>query len=247
MTGKDLILYTIGRIGVDGARYRAMEFCGPVIEALPMADRFTICNMAIEAGGKSGIIDPDQKALDWVSPRAHRRFEPLHSDPDAEYAQVHEWNAENIEPQVSFPHLPENARPLSEVGEIVIDQSVIGACTNGRLEDLQAAAEVLKGHKVAPGMRCIIIPGSHQIHLEATRSGLVETFLQAGCLVSTPTCGPCLGGHMGILAAGERAIATTNRNFVGRMGHTDSEVYLAGPYVAAASAIAGKICGPDDI
>jgi len=247
VTGKDLILYTIGRIGVDGARYRAMEFCGPVIEALPMADRFTICNMAIEAGGKSGIIDPDQKALDWVSPRAHRRFEPLHSDPDAEYAQVHEWNAENIEPQVSFPHLPENARPLSEVGEIVIDQSVIGACTNGRLEDLQAAAEVLKGHKVAPGMRCIIIPGSHQIHLEATRSGLVETFLQAGCLVSTPTCGPCLGGHMGILAAGERAIATTNRNFVGRMGHTDSEVYLAGPYVAAASAIAGKICGPDDI
>lgn len=247
VTGKDLILYTIGRIGVDGARYRAMEFCGPVIEALPMADRFTICNMAIEAGGKSGIIDPDQKALDWVNPRAHRRFEPLHSDADADYAQVHEWNAEDIEPQVSFPHLPENARPLSEVGEIVIDQSVIGACTNGRLEDLQAAAEVLKGHKVAPGMRCIIIPGSHQIHLEATRSGLVETFLEAGCLVSTPTCGPCLGGHMGILAAGERAIATTNRNFVGRMGHTDSEVYLAGPYVAAASAIAGKICGPDDI
>ncbi len=247
VTGKDLILYTIGRIGVDGARYRAMEFCGPVIEALPMADRFTICNMAIEAGGKSGIIDPDQKALDWVNPRAHRRFEPLHSDADADYAQVHEWNADDIEPQVSFPHLPENARPLSEVGEIVIDQSVIGACTNGRLEDLQAAAEVLKGHKVAPGMRCIIIPGSHQIHLEATRSGLVETFLEAGCLVSTPTCGPCLGGHMGILAAGERAIATTNRNFVGRMGHTDSEVYLAGPYVAAASAIAGKICGPDDI
>ncbi len=247
VTGKDLILYTVGRIGVDGARYRAMEFCGPVIEALPMADRFTICNMAIEAGGKSGIIDPDQKALDWVNPRAHRRFEPLHSDADADYAQVHEWNADDIEPQVSFPHLPENARPLSEVGEIVIDQSVIGACTNGRLEDLQAAAEVLKGHKVAPGMRCIIIPGSHQIHLEATRSGLVETFLEAGCLVSTPTCGPCLGGHMGILAAGERAIATTNRNFVGRMGHTDSEVYLAGPYVAAASAIAGKICGPDDI
>jgi len=247
VTGKDLILYTIGKIGVDGARYRAMEFCGPVIEGLSMAERFTICNMAIEAGGKSGIIAPDDKALQWVKPRAQRPFTPVYSDPDAQYAEEYEWRAEDIEPQVSFPHLPENARPLSEVGEVVVDQSVIGACTNGRLEDLQAAAEVLKGRTVAPGMRCLVIPGSHEIHLEATRLGLVETFLEAGCLVSTPTCGPCLGGHMGILAAGERAIATTNRNFVGRMGHPQSEVYLASPYIAAASAIAGRICGPDDL
>jgi 3-isopropylmalate/(R)-2-methylmalate dehydratase large subunit len=247
VTGKDLILYTIGKVGVDGARYRAMEFAGPVIDGLPMADRFTICNMAIEAGGKSGIIAPDDTTLEWVTPRAKRAFEVFASDPDAEYVEVYEWDTADIEPQVAFPHLPENTRGLSEVGEVVIDQVVIGACTNGRLEDLAAAAGVLRGRQVAPGMRCLIIPGSQEIHLQATRAGLVETFLEAGCLVSTPTCGPCLGGHMGILAAGERAVATTNRNFVGRMGHPESEVYLASPYIAAASAVAGRICGPDEL
>jgi 3-isopropylmalate/(R)-2-methylmalate dehydratase large subunit len=247
VTGKDLILYTIGQIGVDGARYRAMEFAGEVIDGLSMHDRFTMCNMAIEAGGKSGIIAPDETTLEWVRPRAKREFKVFASDEDAEYAQVYEWDASQIEPQVAFPHLPENTKPISEVGDIAIDQVVIGACTNGWLEDLEAAAEILKGRKVAPGIRCIVIPGSHAIHLEATRRGLVELFLEAGCLVSTPTCGPCLGGHMGILAQGERAVATTNRNFVGRMGHTESEVYLASPYVAAASAVTGKISGPDDL
>ena len=247
VTGKDLILYTIGQIGVDGARYQAMEFAGPVIDAMSMAERFTMCNMAIEAGGKSGIIAPDETTLEWVKPRAKREFLCFNSDADAEYAQVFNWDVADIEPQVSFPHLPENSKNISEVGDIEIDQVVIGACTNGRLEDLAAAAEILKGKQVAKGMRCLIIPGSHEIHLEATRNGLVETFLEAGCLVSTPTCGPCLGGHMGILAAGERAVATTNRNFVGRMGHIESEVYLASPYVAAASAILGKIAGPDEL
>jgi len=247
VTGKDLILYTIGQIGVDGARYRAMEFCGPVIEALPMPDRFTMANMAIEAGGKAGLFAPDEKTLEWVKPRARREFTVFASDPDADYVEVYEWDVGDIEPQVSFPHLPENARPISQVGQVPIDQSVIGACTNGRLEDLQAAAEILKGRKVADGVRCIVIPGSHEIHLAATKTGLVEVLLEAGCLVSTPTCGPCLGGHMGILAAGERAVATTNRNFVGRMGHPESEVYLASPYVAAASAVAGRIAGPDEL
>ncbi len=245
--GKDLILYTIGRIGVDGARYMAMEFAGPVIENLPMADRFTMCNMAIEAGAKNGIITPDETTLEWVAPRATRDFEVFASDENAEYEKVYAWDAADIEPQVAFPHLPENTRGISEVGEITIDQAVIGACTNGRLEDLRIAAEILRGRRVADGVRCIVIPGSQEIHLEATREGLVETFLAAGCLVSTPTCGPCLGGHMGVLAAGERAIATTNRNFVGRMGHPESEVYLASPAVAAASAVAGKICGPEEL
>jgi len=247
VSGKDLILYTIGQIGVDGARYMAMEFAGPVIEQMDMAGRFTICNMAIEAGAKNGIIVPDDITLDWVKPRAARDFQVFSSDEDAEYARVYEWDAGNIEPQVAFPHLPENTCGISEVGEITIDQAVIGACTNGRLEDLRIAAQILEGRQVADGVRCIIIPGSQQIHLAATREGLVETFLEAGCLVSTPTCGPCLGGHMGILAAGERAIATTNRNFVGRMGHHESEVYLASPAVAAASAIAGNICGPGEL
>ena len=245
--GKDLILYTIGKIGVDGARYRAMEFCGPVIEGLEMAGRFTMCNMAIEAGGKSGIIAPDQITLDWVKPRARREFQVFASDPDANYVESFDWDAAEIEPQVAFPHLPENSRGLSEVGEVVIDQAVIGACTNGRLEDLRVAASVLKGRKVAPGVRCLIFPGSAEIALQATREGLVETFLEAGALFSVPTCGPCLGGHSGCLAVGERAIATTNRNFVGRMGHPQSEVYLAGPAVTAASAILGKIGGPDDL
>jgi 3-isopropylmalate/(R)-2-methylmalate dehydratase large subunit len=245
--GKDLILYTIGKIGVDGARYRAMEFAGPVIEGLAMAGRFTMCNMAIEAGGKCGIIAPDQTTLQWLEGRAAREFTVFESDPDAEYVEVYEWNAADIELQVAFPHLPENARGLSEVGEVKIDQAVIGACTNGRLEDLRVAAAVLKGRRVAPGVRCLVFPGSTEIHLQATREGIVETLLEAGCLVSAPTCGPCLGGHSGCLAGGERAIATTNRNFVGRMGHPQSEVYLAGPAVAAASAVLGKIGGPEDL
>ena len=247
VSGKDLILYTIGAIGVDGARYMAMEFAGPVIDELPMSGRFTMCNMAIEAGAKSGIIAPDRRTLEWVRQRSERDFQVFSSDADAEYAGVYEFNADDIEPQVAFPHLPENTRGISEVGEITIDQAVIGACTNGWLEDLRVAANILKGRQVADGVRCIVIPGSHQIHLQATQEGLVETFLEAGCLVSTPTCGPCLGRHMGCLAAGERAVATTNRNFVGRMGHPDSEVYLASPAVVAASAIAGKICGPEEL
>jgi 3-isopropylmalate/(R)-2-methylmalate dehydratase large subunit len=247
VTGKDLILYTIGQIGVDGARYRAMEFVGDTIEALPMHERFTICNMAIEAGGKSGIIAPDATTKAWVDQRAQRPYTMFQSDPDAEYAETFEWQTANIEPQVSFPHLPENARGLSEVGEVRIDQAVVGACTNGRLEDLRLAAEVLKGRQVDRNVRCIIIPGSQEIHLQATREGLVELFLEAGCVFSPPTCGPCLGGHMGILAEGERAIATTNRNFVGRMGHVTSEVYLANPAVAAASAVLGRIGGPEEL
>lgn len=245
--GKDIILYTIGQIGVDGALYKSMEFTGSTIRGLPMAGRFTICNMAIEAGGKNGVIAPDAVTEEYIKPRASRAYEMLASDEGAEYEQVFEWRAADIEPQISFPHLPENARGLSEVGEVKIDQAVVGACTNGRLEDLRMAAEVLKGRTVAQRVRCIIIPGSHDIHLQATREGLVEVFLEAGCMVSTPTCGPCLGGHMGVLADGERAIATTNRNFVGRMGHPGSEVYLANPAIAAASAVAGTICGPDDL
>lgn len=245
--GKDLILYTIGKIGVDGARYRAMEFAGPVIENLEMAGRFTMCNMAIEAGGKSGIIAPDATTLQWLAGRATREFTGFASDPDAEYVEVFEWDAADIEPQVALPHLPENTRGLSEVGEVIIDQAVIGACTNGRLEDLRVAAQVLKGRKVAPGVRCLVFPGSAEIHLQATREGIVETLLEAGCLVLAPTCGPCLGGHSGCLAQGERAIATTNRNFVGRMGHPQSEVYLASPAVAAASAVLGKIGGPEEL
>ena len=245
--GKDLILYTIGKIGVDGARYRAMEFAGPVIEGLDMAGRFTMCNMAIEAGGKCGIIAPDETTLRWLEGRSTREGLVFASDADAEYAEVFEWDAADIEPQVAFPHLPENTRGLSEVGEVRIDQAVIGACTNGRLEDLRVAAGVLKGRKVAPGVRCLVFPGSAEIHLQATREGIVETLLEAGCLFSTPTCGPCLGGHSGCLASGERAIATTNRNFVGRMGHPKSEVYLAGPAVTAASAVLGKIGGPDQL
>ncbi len=247
VSGKDLILYLIGQIGVDGARYQTLEFKGPVIESLPMAGRFTMCNMAIEAGAKSGIVAPDETTMTWFEGRSDRKPSVLASDDDAEYVRTVEIDCNRVEPQVSFPHLPENARGLSEVGEVIIDQAVIGACTNGRLEDLREAAKVIEGRTVAESVRCIVLPGSQEIQLEAVREGLVETFLEAGCLVSTPTCGPCLGGHMGVLAAGERAIATTNRNFVGRMGHPESEVYLASPAVTAASAIAGKICGPDEL
>ncbi|AOY60173.1 MULTISPECIES: 3-isopropylmalate dehydratase large subunit [Desulfococcus] len=245
--GKDLILYTIGDIGVDGALYQAMEFTGPVIEALSVEGRLTMANMAIEAGGKNGIIAPDALTEAFVQDRAVRDYTPFHSDPDAGYARVITYDVGNIEPQVAFPHLPENTRGISEVGEVVIDQAVIGSCTNGRIEDLRSAARVLTGNRAAKGVRLIVIPATPTIYRQAMDEGLFEIFMNAGAIISPPTCGPCLGGHMGILAKGERAIATTNRNFVGRMGHPESEVYLSNPAVAAASAIAGKIVGPDRV
>ena len=245
--GKDLILYTIGKIGVDGALYRAMEFTGPVIENLSMDGRFTMCNMAIEAGGKNGIIAPDEKTKQYIDGRMKFAYEFYYSDEDAKYLEIHEIDVTNMEPQVAFPHLPENTKPVSEAAHIRIDQSVIGSCTNGRIEDLRIAAEVLKGRKVHPYVRTIIFPGTQEIYMQAVKEGLVEIFVQAGAAVSTPTCGPCLGGHMGILAKGERAIATTNRNFVGRMGHPESEVYLSSPAVAAASAVLGRIAHPEEL
>jgi len=243
--GKDLILHTIGDIGVDGALYAAMEFTGEAIDALSMDGRLTMSNMAIEAGGKAGLIAPDATTLAYVKSRAQREYKVYASDPDAAYARVIEYDVAAIEPQVALPHLPSNTKPLSQVGEIKIDQSVIGSCTNGRIEDLRLAASILKGRRVSRQVRCIVLPGSQQVYLEALREGLIEIFIEAGVAVSTPTCGPCLGGYMGILAEGERCLATTNRNFVGRMGHPGSEVYLANPAVAAASAVTGSICGPD--
>ncbi len=245
--GKDLILHTIGLIGVDGARYQAMEFSGEAVDDLPMAGRFTMSNMAIEAGGKAGLFAFDEKTRAYVEPRARRPYTVYESDADACYAQVIEIDISELEPQVAFPHLPSNARPLSQVGEVPIDQAVIGSCTNGRLEDLQVAAQVVRGQKVHPYVRCIVIPGTQAVYLEALRQGLVEAFVEAGAVVSTPTCGPCLGGYMGVLAAGERCVSTTNRNFVGRMGHPESEVYLANPAVAAASAVLGRIGGPAEL
>ena len=247
VSGKDLILYTIGDIGVDGALYSAMEFCGEAISHLSMDSRFTMANMAIEAGGKAGIFRVDDKTLDYVKPRAKRPYTVYEPDSDAQYARTIDYDASKIEPQVAFPHLPSNTKAISQVGEVEIDQVVIGSCTNGRLEDLTVAAEVLRGRKVDKRVRCIIIPGSREVYLEALRRGLIETFIESGAVVSTPTCGPCLGGHMGVLAAGERCVSTTNRNFVGRMGSTESEVYLANPAVAAASAILGRIRGPDEV
>ncbi len=245
--GKDLILYTIGRIGVEGARYRVMEFTGEVIGALSVEGRLTMCNMAVEAGAKNGIVAPDDKTLAFVAGRARRPFQVYASDPDASYVEVHEYEAGQIEPQVAFPHLPENSRPVSEAAGIAVDQVVIGSCTNGRLEDLRIAAGILKGRRASSRLRLIVIPGTQEIYLQAMREGLLEIFVEAGAAVSTPTCGPCLGGHMGILAHGERALSTTNRNFVGRMGHPESEVYLAGPAVAAASAITGYITHPEEV
>jgi len=245
--GKDLILHTIGHIGVDGALYAAIEFGGQAVDALSMAGRFTMANMAIEAGAKTGLFHVDEKAQAYVQPRARREYTVYTSDPDAEYARVIEMDASQIELQVAFPYLPENTRPLSQVNHVPIDQVVIGSCTNGRLDDLQVAARVLAGRQVYRDVRCIVIPATQAIYLEAVRQGLVETFVEAGAVVSTPTCGPCLGGYMGVLAAGERAVATTNRNFRGRMGHPDSEVYLAGPAVAAASAVVGRIGGPQEV
>jgi 3-isopropylmalate/(R)-2-methylmalate dehydratase large subunit len=245
--GKDLILKTIGEIGVSGALYKAIEFSGPTVSALSMDGRLTMSNMAIEAGGKAGLFAVDEVTLAYVEGRAKRPYAVYQSDDDAEYARVVEIDVGALEPQVAFPHLPENVRPVGEAGEVKIDQAVIGSCTNGRLEDLQVAAELLRGRKVHPDVRCIVLPGSQQVYLDALREGLVEAFIEAGAAVSTPTCGPCLGGHMGVLAAGEKAVSTTNRNFRGRMGHPDSEVYLAGPAVAAASAVAGRIVPPQEV
>ena len=245
--GKDLILHLIGDIGVDGALYKSLEITGSAIESLPMDDRFTICNMAIEAGAKNGIITPDSITEEYVKNRTLRPYKFYKSDENAEYSRVIIYNTENIEPTVAFPHLPENTKPISQVEKIKIDQAVIGSCTNGRLSDLKIAAEILQGRKVHPDVRLIILPGTQEIYLEAMKLGYVEAFIKAGGAFSTPTCGPCLGGHMGILAAGEKAISTTNRNFVGRMGHVDSEVYLSNPAIAAASAILGRIASPDEL
>jgi 3-isopropylmalate/(R)-2-methylmalate dehydratase large subunit len=247
VSGKDLILYTIGAIGVDGARYAAMEFCGEAIDSLSMDSRFTMANMAIEAGAKVGIFRVDNKTRAYINDRASRSYKLYEPDKDAHYEKVIEYDISHIEPQIAFPHLPSNTKPLSEVGEVRINQAVIGSCTNGRIEDLQIAAEVLKWRKVHPEVRLIVIPGTQEVYLEAMRRGLIEIFIRAGAAVSTPTCGPCLGGYMGVLAAGETCISTTNRNFLGRMGSPDSEVYLSNPAIAAASAILGHIGGPDEV
>ena len=242
--GKDVILHLIGMIGVDGARYQSLEFAGDGIASLSMDDRFTIANMAIEAGAKNGIFPVDETTLAYL--REHNAKPPrvYEADADAEYERVIEINLDELEPTVAFPHLPSNTRPVREAGNVAIDQVVIGSCTNGRISDMRAAAEVLRGHRVADGVRAIVIPATQRIWLQALEEGLLKTFVEAGCVVSPPTCGPCLGGHMGILAKNERCVATTNRNFVGRMGHVESEVYLASPAVAAASAIAGRITTP---
>jgi len=245
--GKDLILHTIGDIGVDGALYSAMEFTGMAMDSLPMDGRFTMANMAIEAGGKAGIFGVDGQTRKYVRKRAQHPYQVYEADRDAEYAKIIEYDTSEIEPQVAFPHLPSNVKPISKVGEIAIDQVVIGSCTNGRLDDLRLAAKVLKARRVHSNVRCIIIPGSQQVYLDAMHEGLIETFIKAGSVVSTPTCGPCLGGYMGVLAAGERCVSTTNRNFVGRMGSPKSEVYLANPAIAAASAVLGRIGSPDEI
>ena len=245
--GKDLILKIIGDIGVDGALYKAMEFTGPTIEKLSLSGRFTMCNMAIEAGAKNGIVAPDAEVVAYAEGRVKRGYALYASDPDASYERVYRYDASTIEPQVAFPHLPENTRPVSEVGTVPIDQAIIGSCTNGRIEDLREAATLLSGKKIDKNVRLIVIPGTQEIYLQALREGLIEIFVEAGGAVSTPTCGPCFGGHMGIIAKGERCISTTNRNFVGRMGHIESEVYLSNPAVAAASALTGRITNPREI
>jgi 3-isopropylmalate/(R)-2-methylmalate dehydratase large subunit len=241
VTGKDLILHIIGMIGVDGALYKSMEFSGEGVHSLSVSDRLCVSNMAIEAGAKNGIFPVDEKTLSYIKEHGGNTPKVYEADPDAEYEKVYEIDLSKIQQTVAFPHLPENARTFDDIGDILIDQVVIGSCTNGRFEDLALAAEVIKGHKVAKNVRAIIIPATQKIYLDAMEQGILRTFIEAGCVVSTPTCGPCLGGHMGILADGERCVSTTNRNFVGRMGHPRSEVYLASPAVAAASAIAGKI------
>ena len=247
VTGKDIILYIIGKIGVDGALYRAMEFTGDAIRALPMEERLTISNMAIEAGGKAGIIEVDDVTRAYMDGRVERPYTEYHSDPDASYYAVYDIDAADIQPTVAFPHLPSNTRPVAEARDITIDQAVIGSCTNGRITDMRQAAEVLRGRKVNPNVRCIIIPATQKVYRQCIDEGLMDVFLDANCAVSTPTCGPCLGGYMGVLAPGERSISTTNRNFVGRMGDPTSEVYLSSPAVAAASAVLGHIGLPSDL
>ena len=247
ISGKDIILHIIGLIGVDGALYRSMEFVGDGIQYLSMDDRFTIANMAIEAGGKNGIFPVDDKTIAYLKEHTDREYKVFEADADAVYDEEYTIELDKLKPTVSFPHLPENTHTIDEIDEIKIDQVVIGSCTNGRLDDMRIAAGILKGRHVAKGMRCIVIPATQQIYLKCMEEGLLKTFIEAGCVVSTPTCGPCLGGYMGILAEGERCVSTTNRNFVGRMGHINSEIYLASPAVAAASAIKGIIAGPESI
>ena len=247
VSGKDVILHLIGLIGVDGARYQSLEFTGEGVAALSMDDRFSIANMAIEAGAKNGIFPVDDQTLAYLKEHGAKEPRVYAADPDAVYERTVEIDLAALEPTVAFPHLPENTKKISEVGTITIDQVVIGSCTNGRISDLRTAAEILKGRKVAANVRCIVIPATQRVYLQAMEEGLLKVFVEAGCAVSTPTCGPCLGGHMGILAKGERCVATTNRNFVGRMGHVESEIYLASPAVAAASAIAGRIASPEGV
>jgi len=247
VSGKDVILHIIGMIGVDGALYKSMEFVGDGIKNLTMDDRFTIANMAIEAGAKNGIFPVDDLTIAYMKEHGEKPYTIYEADEDAEYEQIITINLSELEPTVAFPHLPENTKTVKEAGEVKIDQVVIGSCTNGRIGDLRIAAKVLEGRKVAKGMRVIVFPATQAIYLQAIEEGLIQTFIKAGCVVSTPTCGPCLGGHMGILAAGERAASTTNRNFVGRMGHVESEVYLCSPAVAAASAVTGKISEPSEL
>ncbi|MDW8800442.1 3-isopropylmalate dehydratase large subunit [Clostridium sp. A1-XYC3] len=247
VSGKDLILHIIGMIGVDGALYQSMEFTGEGIKNLSMDDRFTVANMAIEAGAKNGIFEVDEKTIEYMKEHSKKNYTIFKADEDAKYSKVIEIDLGTVKPTVAFPHLPENTRTIDEVGDVAIDQVVIGSCTNGRISDMRVAAEILKERKINPKVRTIIFPATQKIYLQAIREGLIEIFIEAGAVVSTPTCGPCLGGHMGILAKGERAVATTNRNFIGRMGHTESEVYLASPAVAAASAITGKISSPEEI
>lgn len=247
VSGKDVILHIIGMIGVDGALYKSMEFVGDGIANLSMDDRFTICNMAIEAGGKNGIFPVDDLAEQYMKEHSKRDYKIYEADPDAEYEAVYTIDLSQLKPTVAFPHLPENTRTIDEVGKVKIQQSVIGSCTNGRIDDMRIAAQIMEGRKVAKGVRCIVIPATQAIYLQAMREGLLEIFIEAGAVVSTPTCGPCLGGYMGILAAGEKCISTTNRNFVGRMGHVKSEVYLASPAIAAASAVTGKISSPSEL
>ena len=247
VSGKDVILHIIGMIGVDGALYRSMEFAGDGVASLSMDDRFSIANMAIEAGAKNGIFPVDEQTIAYMKEHSTKEYKVFEADEDAEYDEVIKIDLSTLKPTVAFPHLPENTKTVDEAGDVTIDQVVIGSCTNGRISDLREAAIVLKGHKVADGIRAIVIPATQSIYMQAIEEGLVQTFIEAGAVVSTPTCGPCLGGHMGCLAKGERAVSTTNRNFVGRMGHVESEVYLASPAVAAASAVTGKISQPSDL
>jgi len=247
VSGKDIILHTIGDIGVNGALYKVMEFSGAAFRNLPIENRFTICNMAIETGAKTGIFEPDEVAIEYVRERTQRSYKIHSSDKDAEYSEKLEYDLDEIEPQVAFPHSPENVKPVSEAGDIPIDQVMIGSCTNGRIEDMRIAAQFFQDHKVADDVRAIIIPGSQEVYLQCIKEGLTDIFIQANAFVSGPTCGPCLGGHMGVLGEGEKCVSTTNRNFVGRMGHKKSEVYLASPATAAASAIEGKIADPREV